>query len=333
MRLLCTGRSAVWKWRQRNGQVGELWPVPSHWIKLKTADSGISHYEILQRHGRYMTVPRQDVMYCWFPDPASMFKPAAPLGAADQDVQTDNERATYLYEMLRNGKVPGLIVKTAEPLDTEQRDLLTAAIKDAIGRGNRGNELLLEGGIEAEMQIPLKDLDWPGVASLSESRICSAIGVPPILVGARVGLDRSTFSNYKEARQSFYQETMLPLWGFLGDTLTAGLPPDEREKDTVLIFDASEITALVGANAAKSERAIALFQGSLVDRNEARTMAGLDALAGEPGKVYLLPISMQEISIEEGPAQEPVAPEGEHLADTEVEEMPAHGEGDRATEI
>ena len=45
----------------------------------------------------------------------------------------------------------------------------------------------------------------------TESRICSVLGVPPILISANVGLQRSTFSNYREARFSFHSETLEPL--------------------------------------------------------------------------------------------------------------------------
>jgi hypothetical protein len=44
----------------------------------------------------------------------------------------------------------------------------------------------------------------------NESRIVGPFGVPPILIGTRVGLSAATYSNYEEARRGFWQDTMLP---------------------------------------------------------------------------------------------------------------------------
>jgi phage portal protein BeeE len=59
-----------------------------------------------------------------------------------------------------------------------------------------------------------------------EARICAALNVPPIVAGFKVGLDRSTYSNYEEARRSFYSETIDPLLTRLSGVLTKGLGED-----------------------------------------------------------------------------------------------------------
>jgi len=43
----------------------------------------------------------------------------------------------------------------------------------------------------------------------NETRILGPFGVPPILIGSRVGLARSTYSNYEQARDAFWQDTAI----------------------------------------------------------------------------------------------------------------------------
>ena len=66
-------------------------------------------------------------------------------------------------------------------------------------------------------------------SSSRESRICAAMQVPPILVGAKVGLDRSTFTNYQEARKQLWEEAIFSLQGvgqYAADSAnTLDLPP------------------------------------------------------------------------------------------------------------
>ena len=64
-------------------------------------------------------------------------------------------------------------------------------------------------------------MDWPGLTSLAEARICAAFGVPAIIAGARIGIENgSQYANYSTARRSFYVETMQPLWTAVGAAFT-----------------------------------------------------------------------------------------------------------------
>jgi len=79
---------------------------------------------------------------------------------------------------------------------------------------------------------------------LSETRICSAFGVPAILVGANTGLQRSTYSNYREARESFWEETLLPLYRRIEQFMAGLLQPEFPSERGYLGFDFSQVKAL-----------------------------------------------------------------------------------------
>jgi HK97 family phage portal protein len=203
-----------------------------------------------------------------------MMQAVSPLQAAQHDYQLDMERQNYLVEMLTNLHVPGLKFKSPRKLTDKERQELRAAMEDRFGVGKRGAPLLIENGADAELMEPLKDMDWPGLTGLTEARICSAFGVPPILVGARVGLERSTYANYAEARRSFYSETLKPLWAALESALTHWLLRTEGESGLSVRFDLSHVAELQEDVNSRATRAREDWKAGLITRNEARVASG-----------------------------------------------------------
>jgi phage portal protein BeeE len=81
------------------------------------------------------------------------------------------------------------------------------------GMSHWGDVMILDADAEYQrLGLSMQELGFEGLDARNEARICSVLKVPPILVGAKVGLDRSTFANYGEARKSFWEDTMVPLY-------------------------------------------------------------------------------------------------------------------------
>ena len=149
-----------------------------------------------------LRVPPADMTVVRFPDPAHPGRACGPLMAAARDVQLDDERENYLAEMLANLKAPGLVLYQPDGWTPPQRDAARAVLADTVGRGQRGSPLFLEGeSARVDMIAPLKDLDWPGLTSLNETRICATFGVPPIVIGLRSGLEHGTYANFEQAER------------------------------------------------------------------------------------------------------------------------------------
>jgi len=308
-RLLLAGKSFIWKWRTRAGELAELWPVPTSWVSVKTGGTGgklIDYYEVIQDRHQVRKVETEDMFYARFIDPSSVYDGVGPLQAALHDYQLDCERENYLVEMLTNLKVPGLTLKREPgnaPLSERQKADLRQSLHDIAGKGKRGGTPILPPGVSIEFPGILKDMDWPGFAALSESRICAAFAVPPILVGVRVGIESATYSNYATARKSFYTETLRPLWAALAGTLTRGLFRNEGEERLEIRFKLDDIPELQEDVNQRAKRAAELLRGGAITRNEARDMAGLEAV--DDGDVYLLPINIVEQPVRSKPAEEP----------------------------
>ena len=212
-----------------------------------------------------------------FPNPADPNSGLAPLQAAQRDVQTDEERTDYFIEMLTNSRQPGMILYQPDGWSEPEKQEARALVLNGLGRGQRGRPLFLSGeGAKAEMLNGMKQLDWPGLSNLSETRICSAFGVAPILIGLRAGLEHATYSNYIEAKRATYQTTLRPLWALLDRMHTKALLTDESAAGSRLevYSDLSQIPALQEDEDRISERAINQYKAGLIDIHEARALIG-----------------------------------------------------------
>lgn len=304
--LALTGESYIWKWRNPAGFPYELWPLPTSWVQ-PAENGGYTVYQGASRPRQF--VPVSDMVVSLLPDPTHPRRGLSPLRAALKDVQIDDERADYTMEMMVNTPSPGLIFSQPENWDDEQKQQIRATLMGGLGRGQRGRAVFMSGSdVDLQVPAPMKDMDWKGLANLGESRVCAALGVPPILVGLRVGLDSATYSNYEVAEKAFYRGTMSALWTRLDGAFTRGFiasEPGEEDSGLEVYCDTTLVRGLREEADKLAERAGKLFAAALITRNEAREMAGLEALEDDArGNVFLLPMTMMEVPADQAPVRE-----------------------------
>ena len=134
--------------------------------------------------------------------------------------------------------------------------------------------------------------------------------MPPILISANVGLARSTFANYREARFSFHSETLEPLINrvlrFFNHCLQYEFP-DQGE----IMADLTEMRSFLDDSDSLSSRASSLFAAGIITLNEARQMIGQDAV--DEGDIRRIPMNIVEASegqqAIEAPPETPALPE------------------------
>ena len=309
-RLLLTGKSYVWKWRNAMGGVTELWPLPTHWVKNKSLGtinpdpaSGdtrrtISHFQVRVPGGvggsvKKYDVPVEDMVYRRFFDPHSLTGGSSTFTAAYRPYKLDMERGDYMIELLKNMYSPGPVLYQDEEPGRPQMDEMRAALRDKIGPGKRGSPLFLWGkNARVDMIAPLKDLDWAGFAAMNESQICSAFGTPPLLVHARVAQENSPLStpNLSAASMVFYENTMAPLWVYSAEAWTRGLM-EEVETDEVLRHNTSGIEALQADRAKVAEEVERAVRSGAMPLAEAQRRLNIEPDPELEG-VYILPMNV-----------------------------------------
>jgi len=178
--LLVTGESWVWKQRNKAGEITSMHAVPSSSVSSivdkKTGD--IKKYRIgTGDDAKAVEVLPEDMFVMLYPDMTYPGTGVGPLQACLRDLQIDNSRAAQMIEILTQMHFAGLVVSQDAPMSSAQKRDIRSRVRDKIGPGKRGDVLFLAGqGAKAEFQRPPADLDWPGTANLSESRICCLPG-------------------------------------------------------------------------------------------------------------------------------------------------------------
>src|SRR5260221_79061 len=233
----------------------------------------------------------RDMIHVKYPNPLNAYFGQAPLRPAARAVSLDNAATDFVDTLLRNYAVPGVVIKTATEVNQAVADVLKRKWKAAFTGSRRGEPAVLQAGMDVQpLGMSLHDLEFPDLRAFSESRICAAMQVPPILVGAKVGLDRSTFTNYQEARKQLWEEAIFSLQRRFRDPVETRLLPEfsgtGRARVTVR-WDNSQVLALQEAESAKWERAANALAKGGITVNDFRRVVGLDT--DPAGGVFLLP--------------------------------------------
>lgn len=220
----------------------------------------------------------------------------SPIEAAARAVDQDNAAMAWNTALLQNmARPPGALV-TQGLLKEEQFERLREQIEQRYaGARNAGRPLLLEGGLDwKQFGLSPAEMDWLNGQKMSARRIASVFGVPPELIGDS---ESKTYSNYREARKAFYEETVLPLMDRIRDALNRWLVPRFGE-GLWLDYDRDEIEALQEERAVLWERAIKAVERGIITPNEARKMLGYDEVPG--ADVLLVPANMMPLSVISG---------------------------------
>src|SRR5690606_1617379 len=177
-----------------------------------------------------------------------------PIEIMLREAQVSSALTDFLKVFMDRGAMPlyAIIpqddgVGAAQWRKQETKDAFMEAWQQRYGGlRNASNPLPLVGVKDIKpVGFDFNQLAYPELNDLTDARICAAFGIPPILVGAQVGLEQATYSNHGQARQSFYEDTMTYLWARIDDALTRTLLPEfEQRPGWDIHFDTSDVPAL-----------------------------------------------------------------------------------------
>jgi transcriptional regulator with XRE-family HTH domain len=116
-----------------------------------------------------------------------------------------------------------------------------------------------------------------------------------MVLGLGSGLERSTYSNFERAQQAAWEDGMVPLLRAISDALTVSLLPDysESAEGDYIQFDVSNVRALADDLQAEADRAEKLYKAGIIDRAEAKRIAGLEAVPEDEGQLHPTAIATQ----------------------------------------
>lgn len=278
----------------RKGTPQEIWPLRPDMMKVIPGPYGLPQSYEFGSSGTKKIFPVDpitglgDVMQMKTFHPTDNWYGMSPIEAMVYSVDQHNESGKWNLSLLVNMGTPSgaFVVKqdASNPMGTlaePQYKNLKNQIKDQIqGSKNAGRVILLEGGLDwKSMGFSPKDMDWLQGRNGSAREICNGYNVPTILVGIP---GDSTFNNYREARMSLYEDTVIPFADFIVSSLNHWLAP--RFGENVRIgYDADKIEALASK---RVEKMASVDKISFLSTNEKRLTSGYDAVEG--GDVVLV---------------------------------------------
>lgn len=218
------------------------------WILPKT--DGIQGYYYVPTGARRedgVPILPEDMIHVKYPNPRDEHEGFGyglpPLLSAARSADVDNRATTLLNRLFESGAMPMGIVKSSLKLDEEDVARIRKVWQERYGGVENWTDIAV---LDADADyrragLTFEEMGFETLDERTEARILMVFGVPPILLGTRMGLARSTYSNYEEARRQCWEDTLLPELMMFEDADNAilGAP-----SGTFIVYDTASIPAL-----------------------------------------------------------------------------------------
>ena len=291
--LQVSGNVYVLKERAKNNQVTSMWLLRPDRVAIQPSERGVHKYTYEIDGNEYELDPN-DIGHMSLPNPSGDVYGLSPLHVLAKTVNLDMSMTDFAKAYFMNAGVPSGLLKVKRRLNNqEEATRIRAKWRSSFGGARNAHSVAIldddaeyQAMADAPEKMALRDLH-----DLTESRICAVFGVPPILISANVGLQRSTFSNYREARFSFHSETLEPLINDIVRFLNHCFSYEFNENSKVMA-DFTEMRSFLDDKDTVTTRATSLFQAGIITLNESRALVGLDGM--DDGDVRRVPMSIIE---------------------------------------
>lgn len=295
LRLMLLGEVICYKVPgERTGRTVELQFLGSSNVEISRTSAG-GKRRFLYKPDAYTTIPlkREEVIFLRYSDPLSPDRGVAPLVSAAREADTDNEATDFRKAFFENGAITSGLLSTEMEAEPERLKKWSSDWKrNYSGSKNAGKTPVLAGGLKYQkVGANPGEIALPELTGITEARIHQVYGVPPVLTGSEIGLRRSTYSNYGNARTAFWQDTATPLLSIISDWMEDGLT--EWGDGRAITFDLSGVPALQEDATKTEERYGRALSRGAITINEYRQKIGLDPT--DDGDVYLRPTNAEMV--------------------------------------
>lgn len=282
--------------RPRGGGVPEaMYGLRSDRVYIIPGEGGIKGY-LYVPEGRSipdgLPVLPQDMMHVKLPNPADELEGFGygRLPPVGQSIDVDNDVTSFLKLFFQNGAMLMGVLKFDVPLDDDVVADVKARWMDMYGGMENWTEVgvLDRGGDYQRLGATFDEMGFGEIDERNESRILGPLGVPPILIGTRIGLKQATKANYAEARQSYWEDTAIPEQTLFESNYQYYL----RSEDGGFVrFDRTKVPALQKDVPKLTESAFTLWRMG-VPANQALKAVGMDIGEVPGGDIGYVPANV-----------------------------------------
>lgn len=271
--------AAYWQKVRAGSRVIALYPLrPDRVQPIPDPEKIISGYAILPPDSaERIVLPAEDILDIRLAHPLDLWRGFSPLRPVLGDLEIARLLDEFLADFFEHGGVPPFVLKVKFAVPPERaREILQKWSETYGGARHWSRPALLDEDADIQpIGQSFSDMGLDTIIDRLELRICSALGVPPILIGARFGLERATYSNYAEARRAFFEDTMIPSITQIFEELQSDLLPEFGE-GWEIEPDWSNVPAFQDDDFSRAARG---FQAGIITLNEARAAIGFPPVA------------------------------------------------------
>jgi phage portal protein BeeE len=268
-----------------SGGLKAIWPIMPQYASFKRGQGQLLayiHYLPYTGLPAY-DIPRNRVVLMMYADPQYFgLKPLSPTAVMADIIKVDNDMTTMIQQFIKNAGFLSGLLKTEQVINDADAKFAKERWRETHGGPQNAGEIAVLGkGLEFQTSNnTFREMVFPEVDARSETRICMGYSVPPILVSAKSGMDRATYSNYEQARKAWYEEYVTSQWKFLAERYTKDIFPHfDPDVNHILKFDTKEVKALQEDRNSQWDRAREAYKARIIPRNGALTEMGLPQLS------------------------------------------------------
>lgn len=210
----------------------ELWTLRPDRISIRPGKTGMPEAYVYAAGGSKVLFPANtisgdsDIRHTRLFSADDDWYGMSPMQTAAYAIDQHNEAMSWMQALLQNAATPSgaMMLDRETTLSDEQFRRLREEVEENFsGAKNAGRPMLLEGGMQWQsMSLSPNDMAILETKNSAARDISLAFGVPPLLLNIP---GDNTYSNYREARLGFYEDTVIPLVDLMTAELNAWLSP------------------------------------------------------------------------------------------------------------
>lgn len=195
---------------------------------------------------KVLLLPDEVSHFSPIPDPAARFRGMSWLTPVLREVKADKAATKHKLKFFEQGATISTVVSLDKDITPAAFDEFVARMKaNTEGVDNAYKTLYLGGGADVTLNgSSMKELDFKATQGAGETRIASAAGVHPVVVGLSEGLAGSSLNagNFEAAIRFTADKTIRPLWRNAAGSLERLLKPPGQ--DASLWYDDRDVAFL-----------------------------------------------------------------------------------------
>lgn len=177
-------------------------------------------------------LPDEVCHFAPMPDPSAHYRGMSWLNPVITELVADQAATQHKLQFFRNGATGATVVMVDKDMDeTAFYRWMNKFNAETRGVANAYKTWYVTGGMDVKtLSADLKQLDFKVTQGAGETRIAAAAGTPPILVGLSEGLNAGQYNIYGQAKRSFVDGAVRPLWQNLCGSLEAIITPPGNKR-------------------------------------------------------------------------------------------------------